>query len=59
MVNKLFSNLSMIDLSVKFMEQKFIRISRVETIRLGLAKYIKYTYTCLHDLVQNLKSKIS
>lgn len=42
MVNKLFSNLSMIDLSVKFMEQKFIRISRVETIRLGLAKYIKY-----------------
>lgn len=54
MVNKLFSNLSMIDLSVKFMEQKFIKISRVETIRLGLAKY-----TCLHDLVQNLKSKIS
>lgn len=51
----------MIDLSVKFMEQKFIKISRVETIRLGLAKYIKYTYTytCLHDLVQNLKSKIS
>lgn len=35
-------NLSMTDLSVKFMEQKFIRISRVETIRLGLAKYIKY-----------------
>lgn len=32
----------MIDLSVKFMEQKFIRISRVETIRLGLVKYIKY-----------------